>query len=206
MSIKPFRPAGVPAPVAERVVARLVARFLARFVARDLATPAAVLCAGLCACALLATPAFAHSYQLGAITIEHPHAGATVPGQPTGGGYMTLVNAGPDDRLLSASADISKSTQIHEMKMQGDVMKMRELDALDLPAGKTVALQPGAFHLMFVGLKAPLKAGEQFPLKLHFEKAGDITVSVHVEAANATDTKAGKDSMPAMPAMPGMTH
>ena len=66
-------------------------------------------------------------------------------------------------------------------------MRMRQVDAIALPAGKTVKLEPGGYHLMFVGLKAPLKAGDKFPMKLKFEKAGELTVDVRVEPAGATD-------------------
>ena len=68
------------------------------------------------------------------------------------------------------------------MAMQGDVMRMREVNAIDLPAGKTVELKPGGLHIMLVGLKAPLKAGERFAMKLRFEKAGEVTIDVPVEA------------------------
>lgn len=140
-----------------------------------------VLCAVALAAASLA--AHAHEFKLGAITIGHPFARATVPGQPTGGGYLKLINGGADDRLLSAQADVSKSVELHVMNMDGDVMRMRQVDDIALPAGKAVALEPGATHIMFVGLKAPLKAGDKFPMKLTFEKAGEVTVTVNVEAA-----------------------
>jgi copper(I)-binding protein len=71
------------------------------------------------------------------------------------------------------------------MAMEGNVMKMRQIDRLALPAGKTVQLSPGGYHLMLLGLKAPLKAGDSFPLTLKFEKAGEVTVKVRVEAAGA---------------------
>lgn len=133
---------------------------------------------------LAAALAQAHSFKLGAIDIGHPYARATVAGQPTGGGFLSLKNAGADDRLLSVSADVSKSVELHSMAMDGDVMKMRQVDAIDVPAGKSVELKPGGLHIMFIGLKAPLKAGDKFPLKLKFEKAGEVTVQVNVEAAS----------------------
>ena len=131
--------------------------------------------------------ASAHQYQAGAITIQHPHARATVPGQPTGGAFMVLVNKGGADRLLGISADVARSTELHEMKMENDVMRMRQVDAIALQSGQTVELKPGGYHLMFVGLKAPLKAGESFPMKLKFEKAGEVTVDVKVEVPGAMD-------------------
>jgi periplasmic copper chaperone A len=146
---------------------------------------------GSTALALLATVALAHDYMAGSIAIGHPYARATVSGQPAGGGYMKLENKGDADRLLSVSADVAASVELHEMKMDGDVMRMRQVDAIVLPAGKTVELAPGALHIMFVGLKAPLAAGSSFPMKLKFEKAGEVMVDVKVEAASATTSHHG---------------
>lgn len=142
---------------------------------------------GAAALALATFAAYAHEFKAGAITIGHPYARATAAGQPTGGGFMKFVNAGGNDKLLSVSAEVSKSVELHEMKMEGDVMKMRQVDGIALPSGQTVELKPGGYHVMFIGLKAPLKAGDSFPLKLKFEKAGDVTVEVTVQAAGAMD-------------------
>ena len=129
----------------------------------------------------------AHQFKLGSITIGHPYARSTVPGQPAGGGFLKLDNQGGDDKLLAATSPVSKAVELHTMSMDGDVMRMRQVDAIDLPAGKTVELKPGGLHMMFVGLKAPLKAGDKFPLVLKFEKAGEVTVEVHVETPKAGD-------------------
>ena len=123
----------------------------------------------------------AHSFKLGDIDIEHPYARATAPGQPTGGGYLKLDNKGRDDRLVSARAAVSASVELHSMRMESDVMRMRQVDGIALPRGKQVALEPGGLHIMFVGLKAPLKAGDKFPMTLTFEKAGAVEVIVNVE-------------------------
>lgn len=140
---------------------------------------------GAAALAFATLAAHAHEFKAGAITIGHPYARATAAGQPTGGGFMKLTNSGGNDKLLSVSAGVSKSVELHEMKMEGDVMKMRQIDGIELQAGKTVELKPGGYHVMFIGLKAPLKAGDKFPVKLKFEKAGDVTVEVNVEAPGA---------------------
>ena len=142
-----------------------------------------LICAATLALATFATQA--HEFKAGAITIGHPYARATAAGQPTGGGFMKFVNGGANDKLLSVSAEVSNSVEIHEMKMEGDVMKMRQVDGIELPASKTVELKPGGYHVMFIGLKAPLKVGDKFPLKLKFEKAGVVTVDVNVEAPGA---------------------
>ena len=132
--------------------------------------------------ALVAFATQAHEFKAGAITIGHPYARATGAGQPTGGGFMKFVNGGGNDKLLSVSAEVSQAVEMHQMKMEGDVMKMRQVDAIELPASKTVELKPGGYHVMFIGLKAPLKVGDSFPVKLKFEKAGVVTVDVKVEA------------------------
>ena len=129
--------------------------------------------------------AHAHSFKFGDIDIGHPYARVTAAGQPTGGGYLSLDNKGRDDKLLSATAAVSASVELHSMSMEGDVMRMRQVDGIALPTGKKVELKPGGFHLMFVGLKAPLKAGDKFPMTLKFEKAGEVEVIVNVETPKA---------------------
>lgn len=105
----------------------------------------------------------------------------TVQGQSAGGGYLRIENkGGAADRLLSATADVSVRTELHSMTMDGDVMRMRQVEAIDVPAGGTVELKPGGLHLMFMGLKAPLKAGTTFALTLRFEKAGEVKVQAQV--------------------------
>jgi len=132
----------------------------------------------------------AHSFKAGDVAIGHPYARATVPGQPTGGAYLRLENHGDHaDRLLSASADVSRSVELHEMKMQGDVMRMRAVDAVEVPPHQSVALAPGGIHIMLIGLKAPLKEGDRFPMTLKFEKAGEVKVEVVVESVKAGPTK-----------------
>lgn len=136
--------------------------------------------------ACLALPADARSGPTAGVAVVRPYARATAPGQPNGGAYLTLDNrAGLSDRLLSVSTDVCQSAQLHAMKMEGDVMRMRQVDAVDVPAGRTVVLRPGGLHIMLVGLKSPLKIGDSFPLVLRFEKAGDIKVRVPVQSADA---------------------
>ena len=141
-----------------------------------------------------ALAAHAHEFKLGAIQIGHPFARATAAGQTTGGGFLKLTNAGTDDALLAASSPVATRVELHSMRMNGDVMQMRQVDAIALPAGKTVELKPGGWHLMLVGLKAPLKAGDKFPLTLKFERAGEVEVTVHVDAL--TPAAAGASHSP----------
>lgn len=144
------------------------------------------------ACILIAlalhASAFAHDYQAGDVHVGHPSARPSLPGQQNGAAYLSLENRGKQpDRLLAASSPIAKSVQIHSMKMEGDVMKMREADGIALAPAAKVAMQPGdGYHIMLLGLEKPLKAGDKFPMTLTFEKAGKLEISVWVE-----DKKAG---------------
>jgi hypothetical protein len=78
------------------------------------------------------------------------------------------------------------------MRMEGDVMRMREIGSLELPAGKTVTLAPGGYHLMLMDLKSPLKAGDTIPIKLRFERAGEVEVLLQVQTKPASATDAHK--------------
>jgi len=129
-------------------------------------------------------PAFAHDYTLQDLHIGHPYARPTPPGARTGGAYFTIRNAGhAGDRLLRVSSHVAASAELHAMQMDGNLMKMRALPSLDIPAGATVTLASGGYHVMLVGLAHPLAAGSHVPLTLTFEKAGSIDVSAAVEAA-----------------------
>lgn len=145
--------------------------------------------AALAVAILVVTPAFAHNgvTHLGPINISMPFTRATLPNAPVGGGFLTIENTGTEaDRLVSASSPVAAETQIHEMAMEGDVMKMRQLpDGLDIPAGETVVLAPGGFHLMFMGLKQPLVEGETVVVTLTFEKAGSVELLLPVQGAAA---------------------
>lgn len=130
-----------------------------------------------------ASAALAHDYTLGALKIGHPWARATVAGQRAGGAYLSIHNSGASaDRLVSARMSGAASVEVHEMRMDANhVMRMREIGTLDVPAGATVNLEPGGYHFMLMGLKAPLNAGDKLPLVLRFEKAGEVEVVLHVE-------------------------
>ncbi|MEO6921742.1 MAG: copper chaperone PCu(A)C [Collimonas sp.] len=134
-------------------------------------------------CALaFSVSAHAHEYTLGAIHISHPYARATVPGQPSGGAFLRIENTGKEgDKLIGVSSPAAKSTEIHSMAMDGDVMKMREVGEIALAPAATVDMKPGnGYHIMLIGLTQQLKAGDKFPLTLTFQKAGKIDVSVQV--------------------------
>jgi copper(I)-binding protein len=127
--------------------------------------------------------ALAHEFKLGDLEIDHPWSRATPPGAQVAGGYFTIVNHGSEaDRLVSVTSDISAKAEVHEMGVKDGVMTMRPVEGgLEIPAGGAVELKPGAWHVMFVGLKSPPKEGEPFAATLTFEKAGDVAVEFAVE-------------------------
>jgi copper(I)-binding protein len=105
------------------------------------------------------------------VTVSDAWARATMPGQPVSAAYMQ-IKSDTDAKLLGASSSVVPQVEVHEMKMEGDVMIMREVKALDLPKGKTVTLEPGGFHIMLMNLKQPIAAGEVIPLTLMIESGG----------------------------------
>jgi len=115
-----------------------------------------------------------------ALRVDNAWARPTVAGQAAGGGYLKISGGAAADKLVAASAPVSRGVELHQMAMDGDVMRMRAITAVDVPAGATVQLAPGGLHLMFVGLNKPLKAGDSFPLTLKFERAGEVKVEVKV--------------------------
>jgi copper(I)-binding protein len=137
--------------------------------------------------AILALPAFALDYKLGAIEIGQPWTRATPPTAESGGGYLVLKNTGTTpDRLIAVKSPAADRVEIHEMKMDGNIMRMREVEkGIEIPPGATVELKPGGFHVMFMGLKAPFAKEAKVPLTLVFEKAGSIDVDLMVQAMGA---------------------
>ena len=135
-----------------------------------------------------ADAAQARDYKLGTLEISQPWARATPPSAPAGGGFLKITNTGTSpDRPISARSPAADIVQVHEMKMDGSVMRMREVEkGLELPAGGSVTLAPGGYHLMMMGLKGPLKQGSTVPVTLVFEKAGTIDVELAVEAMGAS--------------------
>lgn len=133
----------------------------------------------------------AHDFTLGALKIDHPWARASAGPARNSAAFMTIHNAGGADRLVAVAADVSERVELHTHMMEGDVMKMRHVEAVEVPANAMAELQPGGFHVMLIGLKAPLKEGEHFPLTLTFEKAGEITVDVAVEAISSMGSAQG---------------
>jgi copper(I)-binding protein len=138
--------------------------------------------------AFAANAASAHEYKVGSIEIKHPWARATPKGAPVAGGYMTLINTGSTpDRLVGGTNANAEKFEMHEMKMDNGVMKMRPLpNGIEIKPGEKVELKPGAYHLMFVGVKTPFEKGKRVKGTLQFEKAGSVDVEYVVEAMGAS--------------------
>ena len=130
--------------------------------------------------ALLASASASASAQA-QVVVKDAWVRATVPQQKATGAFMQLT-AGQDTRLVSVSSAAVPVVELHEMSMQDHVMKMRQLPALDLPAGRAVELKPGSYHLMLLELKQPMKVGDSVPLTLVFEDKAGKRQSVEVKA------------------------
>jgi copper(I)-binding protein len=137
--------------------------------------------------------ASAHDYKVGPLKIDHPWSRATPKGASVAGGYMKITNTGSaPDRLVGGATEAAKKFEIHEMKMDGSVMKMRELtDGLEIPPGGTIELKPGSFHVMMTGVTKPFVKGERVKASLTFEKAGKVEIEFAVDAVGG-DAKAHK--------------
>ena len=105
------------------------------------------------------------------VSVTDAWARATMPGQKVSGAYMQ-IQSDADARLVGASSPAVPRVEVHEMKMDGDVMRMREVKAIKLPKGKTVSLEPGGYHIMLMNLAKPIAAGEVIPLVLTVESGG----------------------------------
>ena len=128
----------------------------------------------------LGTPTFAA--EDAKIHIDNAWAAETPPTAMAGAVYLDLVNPGATDRLIGAAVDdaVAGKVELHTIVLDGTVMRMREVEAIDLAAESTTTLEPGSLHIMLIDLKQPLRAGERFPLMLQFENAGTLTTSIPV--------------------------
>jgi copper(I)-binding protein len=120
-----------------------------------------------------------------AITVENPWVRATVMADGNSAAYMTIRNTGREaDALVGAMTPVSRMTELHEMSMEGDVMRMRPIagQRIEIPAGGRVELKPGGLHIMLMGVNQTLAPGTTVELTLRFEKAGEVNVRAEVRA------------------------
>jgi copper(I)-binding protein len=132
---------------------------------------------------LIGVSSNAVGHQAGEIHIGHPYVRPTMPGQTSGAAYLSLKNNGrTTDKLISITSPVARSVEIHTMSMEGNVMKMREAPDIELKPSALVEMKPGhGFHIMLIGIQAPLKTGDKIPLTLTFEKSGKAEISALVE-------------------------
>ena len=143
--------------------------------------PALVLAAVLGGAVALGGGASAGEHAPGGISIAGPWSFELPPVAPNGAAYFRIENRGQaSDRLVSAHSPIADRAEVHAHEMDGGMMTMRRVHAVEVPAQGEVAFEPGGLHVMLLGLKKPLVAGERFPLALGFEKAGTIEVPVEI--------------------------
>jgi len=161
----------------------LIPNFTPKFTSRGIAALSAALLLQI----LPALSAQAADYDVGSIHIATPWARATPKGASAGAGYMTITNKGTaPDRVSCVSDDASAQCQIHSMTMEDGVMKMRPVEGgLEIKPGETVTLQPGGYHVMFVGLTHPLDPGRTVDVKLKFDTAGTVDVQYPIAAIGA---------------------
>jgi len=135
-----------------------------------------------------AQPARAQEIAAGDLTLVRPWTRATPGAARVGGGYLTIRNRGAaPDRLIGGTFEAAGRVEIHEMAVVDGVMRMRTLArGLEIPAGGTVELRPGGYHVMFLDLARPLRQGERLTGTLVFERAGSVPVTFTVEAIGAT--------------------
>jgi copper(I)-binding protein len=136
---------------------------------------------------LLACPAAAQHAPAEAGDLAIARSWTRAAGQGgTGAGFLAISNRGAAaDRLVAASSPVARVTELHTHVRDGEVMRMRPVEEVEIPAGQTVTLQPGGLHLMLIGLNQPLRQGEAVPLTLRFARAGEVRVELVVEAAGA---------------------
>ena len=131
---------------------------------------------------IVGTATAPQTVKAGSLTLEQPWSRATPGGAKVGGGYLRITNTGTaPDRLVGGSFPLASKVEVHEMRMDGDVMRMKPVEGgLEIEPGATVELKPGGYHLMFMDLKEPLKEGQTVKGTLVFEKAGSVEVEYAV--------------------------
>jgi periplasmic copper chaperone A len=138
------------------------------------------------ALALSLSQAHAHDFKQGDLVIDHPYATPSLAGTRNGSVYFKGLRnrGGQADRLIAAKSAVAERVELHQMQMDGQVMRMREVPVIELPARTEVKLRhggAGTHHLMLINLNQPLKDGDRFDLELVFEKAGTRKVNVWVQ-------------------------
>ena len=139
----------------------------------------------------LALTGLSAAAQTAAVKVEGAWARATVQGQKASGAFMSLT-AKEATQLVGVSSPVAGVAEVHEMKMDGDIMRMRAAPAVDLPAGKKVDLKSGGYHVMLMDLKAPLALGSSVPVTLLFKDAKGVESKVELKVPVSATAPGGK--------------
>lgn len=131
------------------------------------------------------------------VEVKDAWARATVPGQTASGAFMKIT-AKEGAQLVGADSSAAEVVEVHEMRLEGNVMRMRAAPVIDLPVGQTVELKPGGYHVMLMDLKAPLKAGSSLPLTLTFKNAKGVESKVQLQVPVRTAAPTGGMQSPGM--------
>ena len=141
--------------------------------------------ATICLSLLLSTPALAGDAgmaKVGDVMIHDGWARASIGSAPNSAAYVTLMTHGETaDKLVGVSTPVAETAELHNHIMEGDIAKMREVEAIEVKPGEMARLEPGGFHVMLMGLRGPLNAGDMLPLTLIFEQAGEVTLEVPIK-------------------------
>ena len=152
--------------------------------------------------------ALAQSVAHGGIVVQRVWARAAAEEGMSSVVYLTIVNRGGDDTLIHARSPVATAAVLHQTRNDGGVMRMLDVAGIPVPSGQRVALKPGGYHIMLVGLQKPLKPGDTFPVSLSFAHAGTLIAQAHVLKAGASgpgdDSNDGHDGMGDMKDMGGM--
>jgi copper(I)-binding protein len=133
--------------------------------------------------------AHAHSVKKDTLEIIHPHINEPFAGAKSAAAYMAISNEGSqDDRLIGIETPAAKKASLHSTEHASDgVARMTPIEAIDIPAGETINLEPGGMHIMLMGLTGPIKEGDMVPTTFHFEHAGPVAVEFMVDPADGVD-------------------
>jgi copper(I)-binding protein len=146
--------------------------------------------------ALVAGILFAPAVRADGVMVRDAWARASAGNAITGAAYLSVTGGEAPEQLVSVSAPVAATAEVHESFTEGGVMKMRRAPSVAIPAGKTVTFAPGGYHIMLMGLKQPLIGGQSFPLTVSFAHAAPVTVEVKVQALGRASPSGGHDEMP----------
>ena len=120
--------------------------------------------------------------KVGDLMIHDGWARASIGSAPNSAAYMSLmIHGDAADKLIAVKSPVAESAELHNHVMEGDIAKMRQVEAIEVKPGEMATLEPGGFHVMLMGLKEPLNAGDVLPLTLTFEQAGEVTLEVPIK-------------------------